>query len=106
MYSLLAVASLSRIIHPASLEKQFRKEFKFKFPRSPSNCASLGCAGQTSLVHQSSTSQVTRFKESQRSCGVLCDGLELLIGGLYLVTSLFMLVNIIIDLTVVRELVV
>ncbi|KAK3569192.1 hypothetical protein QTP86_026470, partial [Hemibagrus guttatus] len=35
-----------------------------KFPRSQSNPASVGCAGQTSLIHGGPTSQLTGLKGS------------------------------------------
>ena len=51
-YSLMAVASFSRMMAPATLQKMFQEWFKehgvdlaSKFPRSQSNQASVGCAG-------------------------------------------------------------
>lgn len=35
-----------------------------KFPRSQSNCASVGCIGQTSRIHGGSTLQLTGLKGS------------------------------------------
>ena len=69
-YSLMAVASFSRIMCCATMQKWVRKDhIKFevltsKFPRSQSNWASVGCAGQTSLTDGVPTSQLTGLKGS------------------------------------------
>ena len=74
-YSLMAVASLGRIMRQPTKQKWFRNGLRSttmslrsglasKFPRSQSNRASVGCAGQTSPIYGGSTSQLTGLKGS------------------------------------------
>ena len=75
-YSLMAVASFSRITHHATKQKWFRNGLRsttttlrcwlglLGIPRSQSNWASVGCAGQTNPIHGGPNSHLTGLKGS------------------------------------------